>query len=68
MDPKRSYKVKLFPIRARFVFAYETGLRPTTKLLSTTSRYVKPSFRAALDVRNVGLPPKETPKEKPPDL
>lgn len=27
---KRTYKVKLFAVRARFEFAYETGLRPST--------------------------------------
>lgn len=27
---RRTYKVKLFPVRARFEFAYETGLRPST--------------------------------------
>lgn len=29
-DRQRAYKVQLFPIRARFEFAYLTGLRPTT--------------------------------------
>lgn len=33
------------------------------KLISTTARYVKPSFRAALDVLNLGLPRKR-PKRK----
>ncbi len=27
---KRTYKVKRYPVRARFEFAYETGLRPST--------------------------------------
>lgn len=34
------------------------------KLISTTARYVKPSFRAALDVLNLGLPQKKAPKRK----
>ena len=29
-ERKRGYKVKLFPIRARFMVGYETGLRPST--------------------------------------
>ncbi|HEX2874483.1 MAG TPA: site-specific integrase [Polyangiaceae bacterium] len=42
MDRKRSYKVNLFPIRARFVFAYETGLRPSTiDRLSVPEHYTK---------------------------
>lgn len=41
---KRSYKVKLFPIRARFVFGYETGLRPSTlDRLSVPEHYTKGS-------------------------
>ena len=34
------------------------------KLISTTARYVKPSFRAALDVLNLGLPQKKGQKRK----
>ncbi|HKY38886.1 MAG TPA: site-specific integrase [Polyangiaceae bacterium] len=34
------------------------------KLLSTTARYVKPSFRAALETINLGAPQKSGPKKK----
>jgi integrase len=45
---KRTYKAKLFPIRARFVVGYETGLRPgTLDALSVPEHYEKgsPSLR-----------------------
>jgi integrase len=41
---KRTYKAKLFPIRARFVVGYETGLRPgTLDALSVPEHYEKGS-------------------------
>ncbi len=44
MDRKRTYKVKLFPIRARFIVGYETGLRPSTlDGLSVPQHYEKGS-------------------------
>jgi hypothetical protein len=44
MDRKRAYKVHLFPIRARFVVGYETGLRPSTlDKISAPEHYTKGS-------------------------
>lgn len=51
-DRKRSYKVKEFPIRARFVVGYDTGLRPATlDVLSVPEHYEKgsPSLRLTDD-------------------
>lgn len=44
LDRQRTYKVPLFPIRARFVVGYETGLRPATlDVLSVPEHYEKGS-------------------------
>jgi hypothetical protein len=44
LERKRTYKVNLFPIRARFIVAYETGLRPgTLDELSVPEHYEKGS-------------------------
>jgi len=50
---KRTYKAKLFPIRARFVVGYETGLRPATlDKLSVPEHYAKgsPVLRITADI------------------